>query len=76
MGLRERVPVIQFGQYIYNALEQTDDEDVTRVAAGLVIDLADSLREQINQYLSSLVPQLLNILRDAKRRQDTKLTAI
>ena len=49
---------------------------MTRVAAGLVIDLADSLREQINQYLSSLVPQLLNILRDAKRRQDTKLTAI
>ena len=47
VGLRERVPIHEFGQYIYNALEQTEDEDVTRVAVGLVIDLADALREQI-----------------------------
>ena len=44
-GLKERLPIREFGQYIYNALEQTDDEDVTRVAIGLVIDIADGLRE-------------------------------
>jgi len=70
------VPIREFGQYIYNALEQEDDEDVTRVAIGLVIDIADGLREQVAQYLSSLVPHMLNVLRNEKRKQDTKLAAI
>lgn len=48
IGLKERVPLREFGQYIYNALEQQDDEDVTRVAIGLVIDIADGLREQVD----------------------------
>jgi len=76
IGLKERVPIREFGQYIYNALEQQDDEDVTRVAIGLVIDIADGLREQVAQYLSSLVPHMLNVLRNEKRKQDTKLAAI
>lgn len=64
LGLKERVPIREFGQYIYNALEQTDDEDATRLAIGLVVDIADGLREQVAQYLSSLVPLLLNILKE------------
>ena len=76
IGLKERVPIREFGQYIYNALEQEDDEDVTRVAIGLVIDIADGLREQVSQYLSSLIPHMLNVLRNGKRKQDTKLAAI
>lgn len=74
--MKERLPIREFGQYIYNALEQADDEDVTRVAIGLVIDIADGLREQVAQYLSSLVPHMLNVLRNEKRKQDTKLAAI
>ena len=44
-GMRERMPIRDFGQYIYNALEQEADEDVTRVAIGLVTDIADGLRD-------------------------------
>lgn len=76
MGLRERVPVREIGQYIFEALKQEEDEDVTRVAVGLVIDIADGLKEQIDQYLSSFIPSLLQILRSGKRKQDTKLMAI
>ena len=47
LGMKERMPIRDFGQYIYNALEQEDDEDVTRVAIGLVIDIADGLREGV-----------------------------
>ena len=75
-GMRERCPVQAFGQYLYSALDSEDDEDVTRVAIGLVIDLAEGLREQVSQYLSSLVPHLLNVLRNDRRKQDTKLAAI
>ena len=49
---------------------------MTRVAIGLVIDIADGLRESVAQYLSSLVPHMLNVLRNDKRKQDTKLAAI
>ena len=70
------MPIREFGQYLYSALEQEDDEDVTRVAIGLVVDIADGLREQVAQYLSSLVPHMLNVLRNDKRKQDTKLAAI
>lgn len=76
VGLKERVPINAIGQYIFNALEQQDDEDVTRVAIGLVIDIADGLRENVAQYLSSLVPAMLNVLRDGSRKQATKLAAI
>ena len=76
MGLRERVPIKDFGNYIVNALDQEDDEDVTRVAIGIVIDLADGLRESLDQYLSSLIPHLLNVLKSENRKQDTKLAAI
>ena len=46
-GLKERVPIGEFGQYIFNALQQAEDEDVTRVAIGLVVDLADGMKESI-----------------------------
>lgn len=76
MGLKERVPIRDFGQYIFNALEQEDDEDVTRHAIGLVTDIADGLRENVAEYLSSLVPHILAVLRSEKRKRETKLGAI
>ena len=48
---------------------------MTRLAAGLVIDLAEAFREEIAPYLSSLMPQILEILRSDDRKQDTKLQA-
>ena len=46
------------------------------MAIGLVADIADGLRENVSQYLSSLVPLLLSILKEERRKQDTKLAAI
>ena len=74
--MKEKIQVNEIGQYIYTALEQQDDEDVTRLAVGIICDIANCLGEEVAQYLSSLVPHLLQILRSNERKQDTKLFAI
>ena len=58
-GLKNRTPIQEIGQYLYTALEQEDDEDVTRLAVGIVNDIAGGFQEESAQYLSSLVPHLL-----------------
>ena len=74
-GLGDRANIADFGKYIYSALEQEDDEDVARVAVGLVADISSALGNQVEQYLSSLIPHLLNILRKEGRDRKTKLAA-
>ena len=64
-----------FGQYLVWALEG-DDEDCIRQACGIVSDIAIALKEDVGQYLSSFTPQILNILKDSNRDQETKLTAL
>ena len=68
MGMKERTPFREFGQYVFNALEQTDDEDVTRVAIGLIIDIVSGYQDKIEMYLSSLVPHLINVLKSSTRK--------
>ena len=63
-GLKERIDINLFGKYIFAALEQDEDEDVTRLAIGVVGDLSLALGDQIEAYLSSLIPHLLNVLRN------------
>ena len=41
-----------------------------------MIDVADGLKEQVAPLLSSFIPQLLQVLRDHNRQQQTKLHAI
>lgn len=53
-----------------------EDEECVRYACGIVSDIAIALGENVNQYLSSFTPQLLGILKDQNRDQETKLTAI
>lgn len=62
-GIGERVNVDEFGQYIVWALKGEDDE-CTRLACGLVSDLAGALKGRITKYLLDFVPPLLQILKD------------
>lgn len=48
-GLKERVSVLDMGQYILHALNG-EDEEVARVACGVVSDIASALQAGIEQY--------------------------
>jgi hypothetical protein len=74
-GLKERVNVNDFGKYILWAL-QGDDDDCARVACGLVSDIATALGEQVNIYLTSFVPPLLQMLSAVDKDRHTKLAAL
>lgn len=74
-GLGNRVNVKDFGQYIVWALEG-DDEECTRIACGIVCDIASALEEEVAIYLSSFVPQLLKVLKQNERDRRTKLQAL
>lgn len=73
-GLQNRANIKDFGQYIYWALEG-DDEDCTRIACGIISDIVSAFGDESEQYLSSLVPHLLNVLQSHKRDRRTKITA-
>lgn len=74
-GIGERVNVDEFGQYIVWALKGEDDE-CTRLACGLVSDLAGALKGRITKYLLDFVPPLLQILKDQNQDRNSKLQAI
>lgn len=75
VGLGERVNVKDFGEYLLWALEG-EDEESTRVACGIVGDIASALKDQVHIYLSSFVPQLLKVLKSEDRDRKTKLQAL
>ena len=39
--------MVDFGKFIYSALDQEDDEDVTRIAIGIVGDISSALGDQV-----------------------------
>lgn len=53
-----------------------DDEECTRIAAGIISDIASAYKEQVEQYLTSFVPQLLAVLKSQIRDRTTKLCAL
>jgi len=73
-GLGSKVNIKDFGQYLFWALEG-EDEDCTRLACGIISDLASAFKEDIAQYLSSLVPHLLTVLKAPERERRSKLIA-
>jgi len=74
-GLKERVNVKDFGQYILWALDG-DDEDCARVACGIISDIANALKDKVQEYLTSFVPSLLKVLNSAERSRASKLSAL
>lgn len=62
-GIGERININDIGQYIVFALNGSDDE-CTRLACGIVSDLATAMKLKVSNYLTDFVPALLNILRD------------
>jgi hypothetical protein len=74
-GLQARVNVKDFGQYILYALKG-DDEDCARVACGIISDIATAFNENVQIYLTSFVPPLLQMLSADDRDRNTKLQAL
>ena len=74
-GLKDRVDIDSFGKYIFAALEQEDDEDVTRIAIQVVADISLALGDKVEKYLTSLIPHLLTVLKNENRDRRTKLAA-
>jgi len=74
-GLKERVNVKDFGTYLIWALNG-DDEDCARVACGIISDIASALQEQVQTYITSFVPAILEILIQGHRSRSTKLHAL
>lgn len=60
------------GQFILHAV-QGEDEDVARVAVGVISDIANALEESVEQYVTSFAKPLLDILRNEARDRHTKL---
>lgn len=61
VGTGSSINIKDFGRYIKAALEETD-EDSSKIACGIVSDLASSLGQEFSQYLVDFVPCLHNIL--------------
>jgi hypothetical protein len=74
-GIKERVNVKDFGQYILHALKG-EDEDCARIACGIVSDIASAFGESVHMYLTSFVPSLLQMLSAEDRDRNTKLQAL
>jgi hypothetical protein len=74
-GLKNRVNVKDFGQYILWALEG-DDEECARVACGIISDIASALEDKVSVYLTSFVPPVLKILMSETHDRKTKLQAL
>lgn len=74
-GVGKRIKIDIIGNYIVHALTHNED-DITRIACGIVIDLANALEAEITKYLADFVPPLLTILRSKGRSRQTKLQAL
>ncbi len=74
-GIGERINPSEFGKYVVFALSGKDDE-CAKLACGIVSDLANALRHNIQQYLLDFVPNLISILKDADHTREAKLSAI
>ena len=77
VGDRIAPHMASFMDYVLCALKMTDcDAMGTRVACGLVSDLANSLGDSINPSMPSIVPPLLAVLEDNTFDSEVKLIAI
>jgi|TARA_B110000285_G_C15037185_1_gene569964 hypothetical protein len=56
-GVVERIDITEMGRYIKHALESNED-DVARLACGIIDDLASNMGIRLVQYLHDFVPCL------------------
>jgi len=67
----------KFINFLFVALKmESCDEMATRLAAGLMSDLANATQEHIIQHLPNIFPQLQAILTDANFDSEAKLVTI
>lgn len=63
------------GLYLKYALE-SQENDCTRIACGIISDLSGSLGDGMNAYLGDFVPQIHNVLKDEAIDRSIKLNAM
>jgi hypothetical protein len=63
------------GNYIKHAL-QSMDNDISRVACGLISDLSGTMMEKMNEYLDDFVPCIHAILQSNTIDRNVKLPAL
>lgn len=64
-----------FGHYLLWALDG-DDEECTRVACGIISDIASALQANCHIYIASFVPSLLKVLVSPQHSRESKLYAL
>jgi hypothetical protein len=74
-GVKKRINVKDFGQYIVYCL-RGDEDECTKLACGLVSDLSSALQQDIQAYLFDFVTPLFEILRHPNKDRAIKLAAI
>lgn len=74
-GLGNKINIKDFGQYIVWALKSSDDE-LARLACGVLSDVASAIGPNIANFLQDFVPPVISILKEAERDRNTKLQAI
>lgn len=67
--------VKDIGPYILNALESEND-DLSRVACGLISDISTALEGEIKVHLTSFVPELFKVLKSTTHTRESKLHCI
>jgi len=65
-----------FGQYLVTAINNTDDENCSRFACGLVSDLSNYLEKDMTKYAQEFMDCLNNVLSKSEYSTETKLHAM
>lgn len=74
-SMGDKLNVKEIGPYLLNALE-SDNDDLSRVACGLISDITSALGDGIKVHLTSFVPELFKVLRSGTHSRDSKLHCI
>jgi len=82
-GLMHAVQTNSFGScaestinYIIDIINKNEDPDCTRLACGIISDIANVMEKSIGNHLQILLPAILQILKSNDYESETKPVAI
>lgn len=76
IGSRIEKYIKEIGGYIAVAIEDVEDDSCSRLACGLVSDIANNLDKRIVEYLGDYMARLNKVLSSSEFTTETKLHAI
>lgn len=62
--------------YVLDVINKNEDHSCTRLACGLLTDIANSIESNICHFLDLIIPALLKVLEQPEYETETKVTAI